>query len=262
MTTHDFPALRAYDLALRSQFSGPALRELSEDERSALGDIHFGAIVFANRSGSTFLSDSLYRRGLPFPPQVEVLNADLVGRVCREEGKSSFTDYFLSTVLGWARYGLCGFKVGAQQLQWLQEAGLLGVFASTRVLRVRRRDRIAQAVSLFIARSTGSWHATMKIDRQPDEFDYDADAISQALQDIVTMEQDIDRVLRDRNLATLDVYYEDLVDSTGQVLARCADFLGWVRAVDPGFYPQVEPLTSQHTPRNTRFVERFRRERG
>ena len=254
------PAVTAYDNELRRCFGNAPLRPLNATELAELGATDLFAIVFSNRSGSTLLADTLYRRGLPIPPQVEVLDVDLIEQQLTHENINSFSDYLMSTVLGWRRHNLCGFKLGPQQLLWLREIGVLEAFRSVRLLRTYRSDVVAQAVSLCIARQTGAWHSGMGGDRRADELAYDGSAIAIALKDIRAMEALCDRAVAMLRLPPYRIEYEALREDRDAVVRGCCEFLGWEHPPDPDFVPEVPALRTQRSEVNTVFADRFRAE--
>lgn len=240
-----------------SVYGGEAFRPFTDAERAALAEIDLFCVLFSNRSGSTLLCDSLYRRGLPIPPQVEILDPSLIARVSAEAQLASFTDYFLSTVLGWASSGVVGFKAGASQLAWLDELGYLDCFRSLRLISISRRDKVGQAVSLYLAQQSGQWHSGMQSQRASADVPYDAARIRSALDAIATMETGIDDFARARELSVLAVVYEELLENPEEVLSRCCKHIAWTQAPDPDFRPAVPALKKQATALNDDYRKRF-----
>jgi LPS sulfotransferase NodH len=245
------------DEEIEAIFDGKALRPLTEAEKSALANIGLFCVLFSNRSGSTLLCDSLYRRGLPIPPQVEILDPTLIEQVVREHKIPSFTDYFLSTILGWTRSGMVGFKAGASQLLWLEERAYLSCFSSLRLLAMRRRDKVAQAVSLYLAQQSGHWHSGMQPARPPADVPYDARKIQLALDTVSAMDCAIDDFANARGLPLLALEYEDLLARPQNLLSECCEFLDWREAPDPDFQPAVPSLKKQATALNEEYRRRF-----
>ena len=243
-------------------FDAGALRPLADAERSALAGIDLFCVLFSNRSGSTLLCDSLYRRGLPIPPQVEILDPSLVAKVSQEAAIPTFTDYFVTAVLGWAKSGAVGFKAGAAQLAWLDELGYLGCFRSLRLLSTARRDKVAQAVSLYLAQQSGQWHAGMPASLAPEEVPYDAQGIAAALETVTGMDAAIRDFAQQSGAPLLELMYEDLLERPDEVLTHCATYLDWAQVPDADFQPAVPPLRRQATAINARFRQRFLAERS
>ncbi|WP_439100617.1 Stf0 family sulfotransferase [Congregibacter sp.] len=249
--------------AISDYFGEQLLRPFTEVEQLSLAKTDVFGIAFSNRSGSTLLADLLYRRGLPIPPQVEILDPQLVQQVSKQEHKQTFTDYFVDTVLGWTDGNVCGFKFGVAQLDWLDNLGMLGQFKSLRLIHIFREDRVAQAVSLFVARMTGQWHHAMQAKLELKESDYSAEGIRNAYQTISNMESAISEYLAVHRPPVHHLSYEALLEDREEELQKCCDFLGWKgppvnRAVENA----VPPLISQHTHLNDYFAERFAREEG
>ena len=87
-----------------------------------------------------------------------------------------FNEYFKSVE---SENGVQGCKVGFDYLQTLDQYlkfGQVDILMSgfTHFLWIRRRDKIAQAVSWFIARRTGKWQSNDKpVKSHKPEYDYD-----------------------------------------------------------------------------------------
>jgi LPS sulfotransferase NodH len=245
---------------LSDHFGDRLCRPLTTAEAARFSKISLFSVVFSNRSGSTLLADSLYRRGLPIPPQVEILDPELIVQVAVTEQKASVTDYFVDTIFGWTDQGVCGFKAGVDQLRWLEAIGLLERFKARRLIQICRSDKVAQAVSLFIARGTGQWHHAMQARRRPDDIAYSAAGIREALATIERMDADIQSYAACMQLPIHRLDYESLVTNPQQVLDECCQFLEWDSGSARVRGNAVPPLKSQYTALNAEFAARFIRE--
>lgn len=232
-------------------------RELTGDEAEFLASTRCFCVLFSNRSGSTLLSDSLFRRGLPIPPQVEIMDVDLMAEHISDYGTP--LDYILGTLKGWASSGRVGLKVGIGQLAWLSNAGLIQRFAEFKIIRIRRVDVIAQAVSLFLARETGQWHSNMA-PSQTHKPSYNEAAISAALNEIRLTETAIDDFINLHKPPALVLTYEALVEEPVAVLDRCCAFLEWDSDCPEKFGEGIAPLRRQADGVNASFSARYRHE--
>lgn len=116
-------------------------------------------VCFINRSGSNYLLDLLQQLDLGAKPTDEAFNYDHVIARCCKNDISSFAGYFAKIIIANARNGFCFLKIGGEQLFWLTRHGFLSRMMSAGVspkfIFMSRNDKLAQAVSLFIAEATG-----------------------------------------------------------------------------------------------------------
>jgi len=132
--------------------------------------------------------------------------------------------------------GVWGVKVHPFQLGELGGLDPLAELPAPHVVRMRREDRLGQALSWARAQRTGRFRASDPVDPGADPVPYDRDAISAALAFLAEQEAEWDRRLAGRGLPALGVSYEELVADPAATVARVARLVG-VRgrvAVDPG----------------------------
>jgi trehalose 2-sulfotransferase len=183
-------------------------------------------IASTQRSGSYFLSYLLRgtgKLGAPFeylhPDRLDRWRETLATSDLRESLRRLFE--VRTSPNGWF-----GIKAHWNHLEFGQaHAGDLLHFE--KFIRIERRDRLAQAVSLALARQTGSW---MSIQQKAAEPRYDERKIAHALSILDRDSQAWDRWFRVANVEPFFVYYEDLA----------ADPLGILNAVLAHF--KVAPL--------------------
>ncbi len=112
-------------------------------------------VCFVNRSGSNYLLDLLEQLNLGAKPTDEAFNYDQVLARCRQNDVTSFSSYLAKIVLANAKNGVCFLKIGGEQLFWLTKHGFLSRMMDSAIppkfIFMSRRDKVAQAVSLFIA---------------------------------------------------------------------------------------------------------------
>ena len=80
---------------------------------------------------------------------------------------TSFSSYLAKIAIANAKNGVCFLKIGGEQLFWLTKHGfvsrMMELATPPKFMFMSRRDKVAQAVSLFIAESTGQF-SEAKID--------------------------------------------------------------------------------------------------
>lgn len=253
-----YPHRSTHSEEIEGFFGERAYRPLDREERELLGGVDLFLVAFANRSGSTLLTEILHQAGLPVPPHTEVINSDTVLRICREYGMASFTDYFLRFAKGWHDGGRLGFKAGPHQMFWLSRIGLLDQFRSVRIVHSCRRDRLAQAVSLCIALQTGAWHSGMA-GTAAAAVNYDREEILRCLRTIGDTEALIEYFITLHAVPSRVVYYEDLLSDPDGELAGVTRFLG---APAPQELVDMSAMNiqQQRGADNERLYTEFRRE--
>ena len=114
-------------------------------------------MAFTNRSGSNYFGDILAQSRY-FYGFREDLNYDVVTNRCSQTGFTEFADYIRYIAELQQKPGaIFGLKASADQIKTLRTGGAYCMFQSLTVLRVLRRDRVAQAVSLWFATKTQQW---------------------------------------------------------------------------------------------------------
>lgn len=223
-------------------------------------------VCFSNRSGSNLLLDTLGRIGFGCEAGDEFFNGDAVSDHLREYGFKSFEEYleFAIKLHGFRR---CVFlKIGAHQLFWLANRGILGkYFPQARYLLTERADKIHQAVSLYIADETRSYIRLAGNDVQDRaKVDYSAEQIMIRLRRIIDATSLFRYFFSLHSVAAHSVQYEELDADAIGVLQRLSTHLG-----SGGDFPRRwEIVLRNQSPRivrqadrlNMEFADRFRRE--
>lgn len=211
-------------------------------------------LAFTNRSGSTHLG-----RLLASAPDLygfrEDLNHGIAATRARAEGLNDLASY-LDHVVGLNAVPSAGFglKASAEQLRLIRMTGIDRAFERTTVIRIRRRDRVAQAVSLWIAWQTRQW--TSRQTPRATRLSYDHQALRKCLQGVQEAESALDLVLGLLPYPVLPVEYEALSDDAASVVAGLRRSLGLPPVqltVDSGIKRQV-------TDEKSEIVRRFRAE--
>ncbi len=211
-------------------------------------------LAFSNRSGSTHLGQLLASADDLYGFR-EDLNHQTVKKRVTEEDLPDLTAY-LSHILKLGDKPGAGFgvKASAQQLRLVHMAGIDRAFTETRVVRIRRRDRTAQAVSFWMASETQQW--TSRDTEKPVALDYDAPAIRKYLNAIQSAESALDLVLALLPYKVLNVEYEALCDYPDFIIRRVRHGLDLPPMENaPTGWPE-----RQVSEQKTEFVARFRKE--
>ena len=179
------------------------------------------AICFMNWSGSNYLADLLRATGA-FDGFREILNDDAVTKFDpHARAVGTMAGYLRARRVESADDRQWGFKASGGQLLSLYRGGVIPAVLSPRVIEMVRRDKVAQGISLYVARRTGRW-----ADVPAEDVDYDGQGILDAIQGVVYGEAFNRLALTVLGLPVLTVTYEDLLAERDTTLERIAAFVG------------------------------------
>jgi LPS sulfotransferase NodH len=153
--------------------------------------------------------------------------------------------------------GVLGIKVFTHQLMRFHQlygfdpVQRLTLGRETLFLRLERRDRLAQAVSLEIARQSGAWKSTSAVKAEPS---YDFAGILRAFHKISASYAFWDSYCSLRPVQQALFIYEDLIEDPTPWLAACAAFTGRPIRKRP---PKPGRLAVQRDARNADWIARF-----
>ncbi|NDW45875.1 Stf0 family sulfotransferase [Ruegeria sp. PrR005] len=121
-------------------------------------------------------------------------------------------------------------------------------FGPTRYLHLRRRDKLAQAISLVRAEQSGLWHVApdgTEVERLAPHRDpvYDFDAIDREVKALEAYEQGWTDWFAAQRIVPLAFHYEDLADTPERVLSAILDHIGQDPAKARGLEPTVARLS-------------------
>ncbi|MBC7605270.1 MAG: hypothetical protein H7255_21735 [Ramlibacter sp.] len=220
------------------------------------------------RSGSNLIGDMLHATRLAGDPQ-EYLNARYIAGFMRSlaDGTSQMDIGEYMARLERRRTspdGIFGVKIHYEHItaQWPKHIG-----QAVRFLRgydhfvlLTRRDKVAQAVSLYKARQTQIWSSLdykfMDADdpRRDKQVDYDPRAITRALSDVIDQEIAWRAVLQHLGKPVVEIAYEDVV----------ADYVGEshkllrVLGIDPAQAGVTAPSIRKQGADNDPMIGRFK----
>jgi LPS sulfotransferase NodH len=193
-------------------------------------------IASTPRSGSTLISKMLGVTGLAGDPR-EYLNPLLMQAWCRINEKPLFLNSYLEELHSrkTSKNGMFGIKIHWRHLEKLSEKKIplkniqLIINDFDRFIFISRKDKISQAISYYIANSTGIFHSDQE--EWLNEFEvpepvFNAEKILKHLSDIVREEDGWNTFFKHIKKPVLRVYYEDLIADYETNSNEIISFLG------------------------------------
>lgn len=216
-------------------------------------------LASTGRSGSHYLGHLLTETGALGSP-LEYLHPDHIARWEKRLG----VDDFAGVLAHLHRYrtsptGWFGIKAHWRQQfgRFAREPEMMAQLQIERYVSIRRRDRVAQAISMVMARQTKAWISFHKVRGEPE---YDGDAIRKAMAGLDGEIQTWDRFFRQHDITPLIVEYEDLLADPVATVDHVLDWFGVQR--QPGATPLTQQPARQANALNEEWKERFLRESG
>ncbi|MEL6550914.1 MAG: Stf0 family sulfotransferase [Pseudomonadota bacterium] len=210
-------------------------------------------MAFVNRSGSNLLGEYL-RKTDRFRGFRESLNHQVVLEMSARGGYESFPDYMRHLSRDAAgRNRPLGVKASWEQLMMLMRWRIHKMYPAVRVLHIRRKDTVGQAVSHAIAKQTGQWTSNTAATSKRAPI-FNADQIDSFAEAAVFSDWAISHVCTIFDLHRHMVCYEDMVSDPRQVMAQIGDFAG----VDfSEWTPPRTALSKQRGVLNEEFRSRY-----
>jgi LPS sulfotransferase NodH len=188
------------------------------------------------RSGSTFLSHLLWRSGSLGAP-LEYLNFLPGSPYHLAHGAPDRQVELWRSALHrrTSPNGVFGIKCFSAQLRELQQsnpalllevmAALLPANGPAYVVRLKRRDPVAHAISYARAALSGVWH---KVQESPTaaEVEFSAKAVDHARRLLDQQETDWDHLFAEIGVEPLVLWHEDVIAQPAEAVQAVADFLG------------------------------------
>lgn len=200
-------------------------------------------VCFTNRCGSTYVCSALSELGLAGAPNshlnYEYLNHDAVAEYQQADGHESFEDY-----LRWCsghhrgRAGAWTLKASVRQLNFLIETDLLWRMSPRVVfIRVRRRNVVAQAVSLWTAAQDGRW-TSLHGPATAGDLVLDEIAVLKIVRQVYEDNSAFDMLFELHGITPVEVWYEDFADRPDLLRGWLSDSVGLpVAPVGPSSLP-------------------------
>lgn len=249
-------------MARRWHPSDPALDAASPREP----DVSY-VVCSTPRCGSGLLCHGLISTGRAGTP-AEYLHEEIIAQLSDRWGCGTDLAAYAAELRArrTGENGVFGVKVHWNQLAALQRRTgdpeiLSALVPGARLVRIRRRDLDAQAVSYWVALFTGVWHEQVGFEpRRRRRVPYDYAGIEQRRRVLISDEEHWDAYLEAHGAAAIDVVYEDLSADHGGEVARV---LGELVPGEAGASPGVPEsrLRRQGGDRSQAMLERYRRDR-
>src|SRR5438270_5227318 len=227
-------------------------------------------LASAPRAGSTHFSHVLWQTGCLGAP-LEYLNFEPLGPYGFAATSQSLQQQLWRSVLRrrCSPNGVFGLKAFPAQLEQLQQthAPLLDDVLATvlprdrprHIVYLRRRDRIAQAVSYARAALSGVWRKEQE-EAGSAPIEYSQDALESAEQGILFQEDVWDRMFNDLRIEPLVVWHEDVLADPEATVREVADYVGVT--IEPHAAVKVPEIEKQSQGDAQAWVERYARSRS
>lgn len=234
------------------------LESEAHDFPEAVAPRVFYCVASNPRSGSTLLERALWRTGAMGAPEEYFNFESTMWRLqlrLRQPSIGAYVDRVIRLRTG--PNGVFGFKLHWPHWHAFWYCGRYTRFRPLHWIRIRRTDRLAQAVSLAMARQTGAWTAERAATAEPR---YDRALIARALRDIDEGERGWDGLLPRIGAKPFEIAYEDLARDPDAAVSAVAAHLGV--ALDPALRARVAlpQLQRQSDDRKGEWMDRFRAE--
>lgn len=224
------------------------------------------AIICPPRSGSTWLCEMLTRSGIGAPREHLRQSVILLARC----GRLRPIRYSSAVVVAAARNGVFGTKMASDLVADWRNSEIRLVTLARRmaaerfaVVTLKRRDRVAQAISFYFARRSRIAHVrdpARLADIERAQIGYDFRQIDAMCRFFAQQEALADRFARAIAPSVLRLDYEDIQSDPAAAVQRIAGHIG----VDP---PSIAPRSglikiSSQVAIMREYAERYRREAG
>ena len=212
------------------------------------------------RTGSNLLCDVLRNTGQLGTP-IEAFNPDLIRASAfhRQEPDPAAVD--LRGFIAWttathrSANGIFGTKILFEDFEKLRGfPAFRDFFLTARLIHLRRRSKLRQAISYFLAQETGQWVTTDIPRKPPDSIAYDFAAIRRHLDRLVRQDAAWTAMIDALGLTCREVIFEHFIADMPGTVGALAESLG----VPPGSLPVRATLAEQRNALTADFVARFR----
>ena len=232
--------------------------------RSELKHIKPLLMLFTPRTGSTYLGHELHRTQAGCFLE-EWFNWYSIPEEKTAEQETLY-DYFIDKVHRYTtESNLFGIKFTWPQFLAINEIVPISSLFSNPItwLSLRRRNIVAQAISVNIADQTQIFHSfqiAAERDRNLSKVLYDQDTICETIEFLIFQETALDKWLAQNNASPLNIFYEDLVEDSESTVRAIMSKLGvephpaWPASLGPNPCNKLEPEL------NLKFEARFRNE--
>jgi LPS sulfotransferase NodH len=215
-------------------------------------------MLFPSRSGSNYFGQLLSSTGW-FAEIAESFSPGQLHKVMKNKGLNDIheTAQWMVDHRG-TPHGF-GFKAGVAVLTGAAEVGLLSeVVDRAQIVLLRRRDRVAQAVSLYKGKVSGQMHTRQSSGHPISDEDYDGEAIGREFRNIPRTEGKLAEFARRLGKTAPLYYYEDICADPVTHVTEVCNLMGLEM---PWHYaPKKVRLGVLRDGLSERWCERFRSE--
>jgi len=207
----------------------------------------------APRSGSTYVSHLLWRTGCLGAP-LEYLNFEPTGPYgfASDSPARQIALWRNALVHRTSPNGVFGLKAFPVQMEGLHSSNpalLVEVMRAmiagpgrAKIVRLRRRDRTAHAISYARAALSGIWRSEQEVGGRP-EPDYSQNAIINSGRFLDQQERSWDAMFRDLDLEPFEIWYEDVLADPAGAMDAVAAYLGVT--LDPAAVVDIPKIARQ-----------------
>lgn len=218
-----------------------------------------GYVICATpRSGSTYLCELLASTGQLGKPE-EYFNT--VGRRKHTDPnypKNPRAQVEIARFMGATPNGIYGVKIMLLQYHRARKrVDLFHALPNLEFLRIRRRDLLGQAISMWRAQQTGQYVASRRANRTPV---YDAQKIRDYLDAVLVMDASWNALMLERGVQPLTFDYEDVVRDPQAAVDRVAALMGL--AAPPPINRALVRVTVQRDQESDEWRRRFLADTG
>jgi LPS sulfotransferase NodH len=222
------------------------------------------------RAGSTHFSHALWQTGCLGAP-LEYLNFEPVGPYGFAATSPSLQQQLWRSVLRrrCSPNGVFGLKAFPPQLQQLRKtnspllddvlATMLPRDRTRRIIYLRRRNRLAQAVSYARATLTGVWRKEQE-GAGPEPVEYSQEAVESAERGIAFQESIWEQMFNDLRIEPLVVWHEDVLADGDAAARQVADYVGVT--IEPPANVRVPQIEKQSRGDAQEWIEQYERSRA
>lgn len=184
------------------------------------------AILFVERSGSTYLATSLASH-----PEICAKREQFAQ--LRQQGADGTAQlewarsFWKGPLIG--RERAFGFKTKIEDI--LDPAGLAETLSDfkVRIIQLQRRNLVKAVVSTINAKrlyeASGNWNLLKESDRLP-AFEVDREEFEHLLRERIRWDQELEQYVSALDLPRLQLHYEDLLQSEASFLGQVFEFIG------------------------------------
>lgn len=215
-------------------------------------------ICMTPRSGSQYLGSLLRDNGLGLAHEHFRYTGGAIEEIAQQFGLETFEDFVRNRI----EKNIAVGNVFSAKADWMQFLPLyyLGAyeyyFKAAHYIYLTRRDRLAQAISRYIATESRYFHTTY-VDRKAAvaSVGFSYDGIKFHLDHILALENAWERFFLAEGIQPLRIYYEDLASDPAAILRSIFSHLG---RECPSFMFTETEFQVVSTQKNQAFMDEFR----